>query len=491
MDVKEIARVKRNVAKMISQGAPADDIEAYVSSENVSTEQIQQLPQEAVNQPVFSGSILPMSRYEDGSVKFDSDAGLLGPIKRAFQLPADVMSGKVQINDPMTGRTSDDVIGRASEFAGVFSGANPMVRSGDKAIAGQSRNTYKQVPDAPTAIQLKEAGKSGYDAMRATGAEYPAADVAQMAKEAMIKMNSEGFNDVTAPNTFRQLNDLANPPAGAIADINGLHAARKSFGKLGQKFTDPSEQAAGIYAQKYLDDFIRGSGKFDAGNQAGIPADPSGSMGPRRAIAAKLLEEANGNYAAGKRSELIGGMQTSAERRAAAANSGQNIGNTIRSKIASALDQKKKVAGFNADEVKELEGVVHGSKAANATRDASNYLGGGGGLGALSSTALGATAGTMAAGPMGGIIGAVAPPLLGRALKSSSNKMTENAFKKVDANVRKRSPLYEEMQKQAPTVTKGPTRKNAILKILAAREMEALEAERDRFNKALAAGNGA
>lgn len=62
------------------------------------------------------GMLLPVSwNADDGSdYSFDSDAGLLGAVKRAVMLPGQAMSGEV---DPM----SQEGIGRAFEFATVFS----------------------------------------------------------------------------------------------------------------------------------------------------------------------------------------------------------------------------------------------------------------------------------------------------------------------------------------------------------------------------------
>ena len=70
--------------------------------------------------PTYSGSVLPFSRYTDGSVRFDSDAGVLGSLKRGMTLPGDVALGKV---DPL----SQEAIGRAADLGfnalGVGAGA--------------------------------------------------------------------------------------------------------------------------------------------------------------------------------------------------------------------------------------------------------------------------------------------------------------------------------------------------------------------------------
>jgi len=61
----------------------------------------------------YEGSILPFSTFADGSRHFDSDAGIMGAVKRAIMLPGEAMEGKV---DPL----SEEGLGRSLEFAGTF-----------------------------------------------------------------------------------------------------------------------------------------------------------------------------------------------------------------------------------------------------------------------------------------------------------------------------------------------------------------------------------
>lgn len=72
------------------------------------------------------GMILPISTYDDGSVGFDSDSGIVGGIKRAVTLPGQVMRGEV---DPR----SEEGFKRAFEMAGVvtpaLAGARALTQS--------------------------------------------------------------------------------------------------------------------------------------------------------------------------------------------------------------------------------------------------------------------------------------------------------------------------------------------------------------------------
>lgn len=80
----------------------------------------------------FTGSILPVSRDAEGNVSFDSNAGIVGAVKRAFMLPGDVMAGEV---DPL----SEQGISRAADFAAVFGPTSPAIGTGAAIAANAPR----------------------------------------------------------------------------------------------------------------------------------------------------------------------------------------------------------------------------------------------------------------------------------------------------------------------------------------------------------------
>lgn len=420
--------------------------------------------QEKAGEPTYSGTLLPFSKAADGSVSFDSNAGVVGAFKRAFTLPHDVMTGEI---DPMSGEGMD----RAMEMATIVSPVNPGIRAGDKVVPGAARAAFRRAP-VPTSDELLKAGAQGFDAMRTTGAQYPSASVKAMAERAMIKMNEAGFDDVTAPKTFRTLRALASPPENSVATISNLHSARKTFGKIGQNFNDPTDQGAARTAIGELDRFI---GMDDPGAAMAQSAAGQGTATPGpgmagRVEAARLLAEANANYAAGRRSDLTQGIERAADLRAASANSGQNTGNAIRQRVASALLREKDTAGFSAAEKDALEGIVRGSRAANATRTAGNLLGGGGGLGGLTASGIGGAAGATMGGPAGAAAGAVLPVIAARVLKTGSNRLTENALRMADELIRQRSPLFERRFAIAPETIPSSMGKEAVIKALLAQQ---------------------
>jgi hypothetical protein len=250
--------------------------------------------------------------------------------------------------------------------------------------------------------------------------------------------------------------------------VKNLHSARKNLGKIAGNFNDPSDQGAALAAKRALDEFIGGHSNMAVPPGAETLTTGGGLAGTiqARKQAADLLKEANANYAAGKRSDLTQGIERAADLRAAAANSGQNTGNTIRQRVASALLKEKDTAGFNEAEKGVLENIVRGSRAANTTRAAGNVLGGGGGLGSLLTGGIGGGLGALFGGPGGAFVGAAAPMAAGGVLKGTSNRITQKALKQADELIRQRSPLFQQRAAQAPTEAERDVMNEAIIRAI-------------------------
>lgn len=116
-----------------------------------------------IQQPVpedqsYSGAILPFSVDAQGNKSFDSNAGILGSVKRAVMLPGEAMAGNI---DP----TSPEGIARATEFAGVFSPMSPAAGSG-KAIASLAKPAERPGMEVAAA-----ANRLGVDLPRAAASD--------------------------------------------------------------------------------------------------------------------------------------------------------------------------------------------------------------------------------------------------------------------------------------------------------------------------------
>lgn len=409
-------------------------------------------PQQPKTSP-YKGAILPFSRDDQGNVSFDSNAGIVGALKRAFTLPGQVYKGEV---DP----ASPEGLARAAEMAGVVSPVNPAVRAGGNAVgAAWTRGTRPANPPAPSRDALYAASDAAYESARNMGVDYSADAVRNMAAGLRQSLERDGILEELAPKAFAVLKKLEQPPEGSVAPLAGLEAARRAFRNAGKDFNNPTDQLA-------ADRLIRGIDEFVAGDVPG-----SVVSGPASAARA-ALGEARGNYAAASRSDRLAGVEDRADLRAAAANSGRNLDNTIRQRIADVLLDPRKVAGFSAEERQALEEVVRGTATRNTLRTVGNLFGGGGGLGAV---AAGGLAGTQAGGAYGGLVGAllgVGVPATGWTAKSAGNAMTGRSLARVDKMTRKRSPLYDAIRADAPPEVISPEARAALIRVLMQAQQE-------------------
>lgn len=407
-------------------------------------------------------AILPLSEGPDGTIAFDSNAGVIGAVKDALTLPGDVATGRA---DPM----SDKGIARTLGLAVVASPINPAVRSGSGVIPGAKRAVRRSVPAAPTSDVLKSAAKSTFEDLTDADIRYPADRVARAMREASITLEQNGFLRANVPKTFNVLDGLVSPPDDpkAFATFGNLHSARKALSHAGKDFSNPAEQSAARVVRGKLDEFL---GSAVPGRQ--------GSIQPERV--AKAFREANANYAAGKRSEALEKLLRTTGRRTRSYNSGHNLGNNIRGRVTSFLENQRRSAGFSQDEIGALDQVVTGSASANRMREIGNRLGGGGGIGGTGVGAVGGAAGAAlggaAAGPPGAALGAAAGFAgvqgVGSAARTASNQMTRKAFDQVVDAVRKRSPLYEQMARSAPMQVESSLQNEAVMKAMIAALME-------------------
>jgi hypothetical protein len=366
----------------------------------------------------WKGGILPISEGPDGRPQFDTDAGIIGGLKRAFTTPGDVMSGKIDLN-------TDEGFGRALELSGFASPVPPAIRAG-------KLGTIPPKAPAPTAGALKEAADAGYNAVREMGVDYATPAVTDMINGVKAGLEQKGILAELAPKTHAIIGKFANPPEGSVVTVAGLEAARRAAGHAAKDFSNPTEQLAASRLIQGIDDFI---GKGDPRTVVAGPAAEAG----------QTLTTARANSAAAKRSESLTGIEEKADLRAAASGSGTNFDNTLRQRVVDIVADPKRSRGFTPEEIQLLEKLVGGDFVRNTLRRVGNMTGGGGGLGAAVAGGLGAAAGAAAAGPGGAAAGAAAGPIVGALARSVQNALARRELAAVDTVTRQRSPLYQEM----------------------------------------------
>jgi hypothetical protein len=177
---------------------------------------------------------------------------------------------------------------------------------------------------------------------------------------------------------------------------------------------------------------------------------------PRQA--AETFNDAQGNYAAGKRLETVNNNFINAQNAADAANSGLGGGNALRGAAKQMINPNTNtLMGFNDPEVSALRQMNAGTGAQNFQRMAGNTLGGGGGVLGLMG---GGVLGSMFGGPVGGAVGidtglhvgkVVGTMLAGQLLRRGYNTSVQNTANRIRAMIAARSPLAQATPGFAPT----------------------------------------
>ncbi len=401
------------------------------------------------------GSFLPLSTDPEGNLQFDLSAGITGAIGSALSLPGDVVTGKTDVYSP-------EAAERAIGLAMLATGAPPASRI--------LRTPPRQVlPKAPTAAELKAAGSAGFEKARAMGVDYSSAAVKTMADDFQRGLEADGIIAELTPKTFAVLRKLQEPPEGSVASLAGLIAARRTFQNIALG-SDATERLAAKRAIDKLDEFIAGPGQAGAmarpaaTAEAVVPAGPIPSGGPAEE-AARVLAEARGNYAAAKRSEKLTATEKLAADRAAASNSGKNSGNATRQRLASLLASDKAKRGYSKEELAFIQQVVDGKWGSEMARYAGNLMGGGGGLG-QAGTGLGAAAFGLAVGGGPGAVAGAAVPVIGAASRALYNRAVKGQVAKLDEMIRQRSPLYQDLLKNAAEAPTSPEARAQLLRSL-------------------------
>lgn len=405
----------------------------------------------------YTGSFLPLSSDAEGNVSFDPDAGVVGFAKRVITAPGEVLKGELDPNSP-EGRA------RALETALAITPMSPASRGVPLRVP--------RPPKAPTAKALKEAARAGYNDPLVKGMEYAGSAVKTFADDVGRSLDEEGFIAELAPKTRALLEKLRVPPEGSVAKLSSVEAARRQFNRIAGS-PDGTEATAANIVVRHIDEFLEQTNPvgFGPGPARGLPARATDSTPNTTGLAehaAQRLRDARGNAGAQIRSGKLTGERSRAERSAAAANSGRNIGNRIRQRLDTVLNSPKQARGYSPDEIKAIEGVIYGTPAMNTSRELSNALGGGGGLGNTLLTGISAGLGASIAGWPGAAIGGALPSAGGRMARAIANALTRRELRMVDEMVRMRSPLYRSMIKNAPGKTITSAEREAIVRALLA-----------------------
>jgi hypothetical protein len=414
------------------------------------------------------------------TIKALSQRGEMGPVEGLMATGKALLAVPALIGSPITGAArslighpmaqAEHVVGTviAPEIAAkddpqaMYQAAKGDVDTAMSAMRGKAPAEAAAAVKPPTIAELKASATRNYESPEVTGLTMKSSVLRNFGTAASQAMANDGFDPLTAPKTFGLLKNIEGIPEEATVTGANLNTLRKMFGKAAQS-QDPTEKAAASKVIGYIDDVA-----------SRIPDSEvlSGDVG----AASKKLQDARGDYAAAKQAENIDNKVVSAELRASATHSGQNVANTIRQRMASVVDptKPKEGVGLRQDELDQAEQIARGTPTQNAIRKVGNFLGGGGGLGALHTSAAGAAGGGMVAGPVGAAIGSTVLPITGAMLKAISNRMTISQANKLSEMIRSRAPLASSAQKfeeAAARAAQKQTTSNMVGFSLAARNL--------------------
>lgn len=382
--------------------------------------------------PVYSGSILPFTKYSDKSVRFEPFSagllgGLIGGVKQGVDYAHKVYTGEASsdVSDPR-------VMGNVLNLATLGVNVNPFVRSGDRAIPGAVGGAKDlSLARVPTSAELKAAGGEQLNAVREMPVRYNASALGTLADKIENELvNDHGIFPESSKQLYKTLDRMRAAPPGAIVEPANLMALRENIATL---FTRPKEHQKGVgVAFGHLNDFIE--------------SPPTGAVlaGPAADVGAAYAK-GRANYAAGLRGEELADIQRTADLSRSAANSGQNFDNSLRQRVKSLVLNDKAMRGFTPAEEAALEAVPVGTPGRNLLRGAGNVLGGGGGLGASTTAVMAGGLGHfLGAGEVGSVALGAGVPVIGGLLKGQAARGTRGALQAVEEDTRRRSPLFLE-----------------------------------------------
>jgi hypothetical protein len=312
----------------------------------------------------------------------------------------------------------------ASEAAGELTQgttAEPYARVGGALLGGAGASKVanmladsKAISAAtPSLAAVKSEASNAYDALtsRNVALPVPQAVLDTLAGDITTTLNNKGIRPSTADKIHAAISEIRSPATAGQADVADLVAARQNVKSL-LGSPDANKAGAAVALPKI---------------EAAIENSSPGTMAQ--------IRDADKNWGAVRANEALDKKLAHADLRAAGADSGMNVGNKIRQKVADLLLSNE--ARFLSAETKsDLEKIVRGTLTQNVLRHAGNLLGGGGGLGMLAS----GTAGYEA----GGVPGAVAAALAGRGFKMANNRLVANQAARTAQNIRMRSPLGQQ-----------------------------------------------
>lgn len=420
----EFSAATRAPIDMVTRGEGYD--EAYQHNLAAERDRIDQYrkasPVASTAADIAGGMVMPVSR-------------VAGPIKQAAVMGGIYGAGNSE--GDLAQRGSNALLG-----AGLSGALGAVVDKAGRAIAGKAPSA------SPSSSELKDSARGLYRSDAVREFELAPKAVSDAAAGIRAKLDAEGFDEIIGTKAHAILKRLESAPAGSTVTGLNLHSIQKTLGKAAGSI-DPQEKAAASMALREFNEFL----------ERGLPA---GSVLKGSADDfTQTMRRANADYAAAKQSENIDSKIIQAETRAAAANSGMNVANTIRQRMADVKLNPKQNRGMHPDDIAAAGQIAEGTTGGNLVRKLGNIAGGGGGLGTLAAGAAGMGAAGAYSGDSHSSFMGLALPAFGFAMRGVGNRMTLNQAQKLSEAIRSRAPLASSTTKFEEAVARFHENRNA------------------------------
>jgi hypothetical protein len=317
-------------------------------------------------------------------------------------------------------------------IGGVIGGvASPVVEGVVNAAtnAARSRATQAAIPKAQELVDSYLAAKNS---PVVADVEIKPRALASEVRKWATELEKSWVTPKLAPDTYEILGQMA-APRGPLTMAN-VDEARRQLGEIAGK--GGTDSAAAMHVKRALDDWmLKGVKQADV-----IRGDVTKAQ--------KIMQAGRGDYSKAKLAEALDTRIAEGEIQAGGQHSGMNVQNILRQKVGSYLKSDDS-NGLSAMERKAAEQFASGGAGGEKfLRFAGKWLGGGGGLGSMATTA-GAVA---YAGPVG-----LAAPAAGLGLTFLSNAISRSEAQKLSELIRANSPLGKQLQSSIAAWTKYAT----------------------------------
>lgn len=379
----------------------------------------------------YTGNYQPQTfggKVFDKAVQFAP--GLIGGPETAL------MKGLTRVAAPaVAGQVGEEVGGPIGGVVGALAGATGASKVAQfKAAAKAASQAAKAIPEGEQLVKL---GSNQFDQARDMKMVVKPDFAANTAADMRTALKDFDPEDASVKDVFRKIDRLDNlassspglPPTAV--EMNDIENVRKQLSKL-RMSPDGSTREAAKQAQAVL-----------TKNQMALtPSDVISGDAP---LYSRTLQDAVGNYGAGKRSAAVTGKMDLADLNTNTAGSGANGDNAMRQalkQLARPMNNTNvpvaKKLGFNNPEIDAIKRAATGTMLGNTAR----YIG--------KAAPTGIVSASLGADLVGGPVAGLAVPAVGYLAKKIGDLSTRRAASALDSLVRSRSPLAAQVAAQLP-----------------------------------------